>query len=182
MAKHGTNVSTTKQSSFGTIPNYTSSSLGSNMLNYTIPKEAKKKTGKHAKGSGLIGYGGGASGATGRRVMLDSSVFSGAISKAENTKKVGSRSTTKTGIMTSMSKDSAALLKIIIELITSIVQNTDRIEGIYSLLETYCNRSGNAELQNAVKEQKSSYVPRETSNNLDSLADLRRMCDAILAG
>ena len=178
MEKHGTNVSTTKQSAFGTVPNYTSSSLGSNMSNYTIPKVAKKG----GKGSGLIGYGGGASGSTGRKVMLDSSVFSGAISKAENTKKVGGRSTTKTGIMTSMSKDSAALLKIIIELITSIVQNTDRIEGIYSLLETYCNRSGNAELQNAVKEQKSSYVPRETSSNLDSLADLRRMCDAILAG
>lgn len=179
MAKHGTNVSTTKQSSFGTVPNYTSSSLGGNMSNYTIPKVAKKG----GKGSGLIGYGGGASGATGRRVMLDSSAFGGGITKAENTKKVGSRLTTKTtGIMTSMSKDSAALLKIIIELITSIVQNTDRIEGIYSLLETYCNRSGNAELQNAVKEQKSSYVPRETSSNLDSLADLRRMCDAILAG
>jgi hypothetical protein len=109
------------------------------------------------------------------------------VNKNINTQKP---STTKYG----MSKDTAAMLKVIITLVEKLVSNTDKVDNIYSILETYCKNTGNTELSNAVtdlsggasgvRKKNSKFIPRDTNTKatIDSLADLKEICDMILIG
>jgi len=95
-----------------------------------------------------------------------------------------------------MSKETAAMLKVIIALVEKLISNTDKVDNIYSILNTYCKNTGNSELSNAVsdlgskssgskkKKKNSKFVPRDTNsqNTIDSLADLKEICDMILIG
>jgi hypothetical protein len=93
-----------------------------------------------------------------------------------------------------MSKDTAAMLKVIIALVEKLVSNTDKVDNIYSILETYCKNTGNTELSNAVtdlsggasgvRKKNSKFIPRDTNTKatIDSLADLKEICDMILIG
>ena len=62
-----------------------------------------------------------------------------------------------------------------------------------NILKEYCNNSGNAELENAITKlgegasgsgTKSKNIPRRgtTQATIDSLADLKEVCDRIIAG
>ena len=92
-----------------------------------------------------------------------------------------------------ISKETAALLKVIITLVEQLVSNTDKVDNIYSILEEYCNKSGNADLTNSVStvlgasgsgnnNKKNSYVPRGKNTNatIESLADLKNIVNSIL--
>ena len=87
-------------------------------------------------------------------------------------------STTKTSSLSGMSKETAAFLKVIIELVQSLVDNTTNVNNIYTLLESQCN--GNQDAINAVQTAAKSNT--NSTSDIDSrLADLRNTVDQILA-
>ena len=84
-----------------------------------------------------------------------------------------------------MSRETAILLKTIIQLASAIVDNTSRITDIYDVVKDICEKSGNSNLKEVANQMnKGGYVPRGSSVNqktLDSLNDLRTMVDSVLA-
>jgi predicted double-glycine peptidase len=142
-------------------------------------------------GSGLL-YG---ASRAGNRILLDNSGrFSGGASFGTNDLNIVSGGTLFTGDKqnqyktsgksnnySSMSKETAILLKTIITLVTSLVDNTSKISDIYDIVKEVCSRSGNSQL--GAIANKMSNAPKSTMNQktLESLNDLRDMVDSILA-
>jgi hypothetical protein len=92
----------------------------------------------------------------------------------------------------SMSKETAALLKVIISLVEQLVTNTNKVDSIYDIVKEYCENSGNSEASDAVSEYqkatkegttKSKNLKRKGTdqNTLDSLADLKEVCNRIIS-
>lgn len=186
--------------------------LSSDANRYIGAKRLKEFINGGGSGSGLLDYGGGNAG---RALLLsNSSIFSAGesgISRpvvkttpkpvANNIGRAGA--TIRSGIRIdsnqlnklAMSKDTAAMLKVVIELVEKLVDNTMKIDGIYSLLSEYCKNSGNQDLEKlsagieqlaasgSGNHQKSSYIPREANkgNSLGALSELKDMCDQILS-
>lgn len=151
-----------------------------------------------ASGSGLLFRGSSA----GNRILLDNSgrfnIAAGDsdllnISNSSNSKLL--TPTNQTTYITSnsnrssnnndlgMTKQTAMMLKVIIQLVSSLVENTSKIGSIYDVVSELCKNSNNAELQNIGNRlNKGGYTPRATTDQktLDSLNDLRDMVDSIL--
>lgn len=83
-----------------------------------------------------------------------------------------------------MTKQTAMMLKVIIQLVSSLVENTSKIGSIYDVVSEICKNSNNTELQNiGNKLNKGGFTPSQTTTDqrtLDSLNDLRDMVDSIL--
>jgi hypothetical protein len=136
-----------------------------------------------------------ASGA-GNRILLDNSGrFSDGASFGNNDLNIVSGGTLFTGDKqnqyktsgksnySGMSKETAILLKTIITLVTSLVDNTSKISDIYDVVKEVCEKSGNSQL-GAIANKMGGYQPRPSNVNqsaLESLNDLRDMVDSILA-
>ena len=79
-----------------------------------------------------------------------------------------------------ISKDTAAMLKVIISLIESLESNTDKIDNIYQVLTEYCkaNLGNSARATEAINKLQNN----NSSDSVDSiLQDLKTTADAILA-
>ena len=85
------------------------------------------------------------------------------------------------------------MLKVIITLVEQLVTNTEKVDNIYEILEQYCKNSGNSDLENAVtklgaggsgskKDKTYAPLPHNTKATIDSLADLKDICNKILVG
>ena len=117
------------------------------------------------------------------RVVYRNNYKGGRLSAGESAIPVTSTVTQKTNT-TGISKDTAALLKVIISLIENIVSNTNNINNIYTVLSNYCQANLGAKATEAVtavnelqRQQNSS--PNEAIEN--SLASLKSTVDSILA-
>ena len=123
------------------------------------------------EGSGLIKqWGAGESGIETTRKVLSSG--------ATAVKKVVSKA--------SMSKETAVLLKVIIELVGSVVENTAKIDDILEVVKEICENTNDPKLKAAagkIGNAESSYIPRSSTNQrtLDSLNDLRDKVESIIA-
>lgn len=85
-----------------------------------------------------------------------------------------------------ITKDTAALLSVLIGFAQQVTENTAKIEDIYELLQKgYDNQSEvNTSIAASGSKPKSSFVPRPSSGDksLGALSALKDMCDQILAG
>ncbi len=135
-----------------------------------------------------------ASGA-GNRILLDNSGrFSAGASIINSDLGISSSGTLFTGekqnqyksqsrnAYSGMSKETAILLKTIIALATSLVENTSKISSIYDLVKEICEKSGNSQLGAIAQKMSDNLATKATNQNtLSSLNDLRDMVDSILA-
>ena len=157
---------------------------GSSGSTSSIPRSSGSSTITPIKiPSRSVSYGGAGSSRSTKKVTFDTS------SSSYNRSSVGGA-----GRSYGISKDTAAMLKVIITLVEQLVSNTDKVDNIYSILEEYCKSSGNSELESAVTrlnqggagsgKKKSSYVPSSRTNQatINSLSDLKDICDRILVG
>ena len=122
---------------------------------------------------------------------IGTSTSTSEISRTANSSRTitNSKTTNNYGI----SKETAAMLKVIITLVEQLVTNTEKVDNIYEILEQYCKNSGNSDLENAVTKlgasgsgtkKDSTYVPlpHNTKATISSLADLKDICNKILVG
>lgn len=171
--------------------------LSTSKAAWSFNKDGYGSIGQGAAGSGLLFKGSSA----GNRILLDNSgrfnIAGGEsdllnISNSSNNKLLtpnnqltyvsNNRSSSSNNDL-GMTKQTAMMLKIIIQLVTSLVDNTSKIGSIYDVVSEFCKNSNNAELQNiGAKLNKGGYSPRPTNDQktLDSLNDLRNMVDSIL--
>ena len=83
-----------------------------------------------------------------------------------------------------ITKDTAALLKVIISLIESLVSNTDKINNIYDVLANYCKANLGAQGQQAAAAVGALQEQSKSNSNSDienSLSSLKATVDSILA-
>lgn len=172
----------------------------------TVVKPGATKTNMSAQGSGLIDY---RASRAGLRLLRDntgrfSAGGSGDIPSFNGNRQVGLGrfSQSMFGNMggeaaispqnqaeinkATMSKDTAAMLKVIIDLVSNVVTNTSTLSEILEVVKQLCSASGNPELHEAAKgieNAPSSFVQRTGVNDatLASLNDLRSLVDQVLA-